>query len=1026
MLLALERVLANPRVVALSLVLIVVAGLNAINTLPRQEDPRITNRNGIVLVRLPGASAERIEALVAEPIERSLREKPEIEHITVNARAGIVALSIELKDSVRRGQADALWTELRDKLRQVPLPAGASAPLLDSERGHAFTWIGALRWDGSHPDILASGRHARELASRLTNLPGTDVVRLYGLPEEEVQVAVDPARAAALGLRVADIARRVQESDAKVASGELNNGEHRLTLEVAGALEQLERVRRIPLLTDQRGITLQLGDLAEVRRDERTPPADYAIVDGERAVVLAVRMLPGYRGDRWTRQLHTLVADFQAELPAELQVDELFVQQRYTKARLSELVGNIMLGFGLIVLVLWLTLGRRAALLVAASLPVTVLFALACMRFTHLPIHQMSVTGLIVALGIMVDNAIVMADTVTRYRRDGMRAIAAAARAVRHLWLPLLGSTLTTVLAFMPIVLMPGPAGEFVGGIALAVSFSLVGSWLISLFIVAPLAGLWLRPEQGHGIRMPRLGQRFRRLLHWVLVRPRRVMAAILTLPLLGFVAGSQLPEQFFPVSDRDMINLELFLPASASIEATRRATAELGTVLAEYPEIESLHWFVGRSAPPFYYNLMDRRDGSPFYAQAMLRATDFRAANRLVDTLQRRLDRDFPRYQVILRRLEQGPPSAAPIELRIVGPDLDLLRSLGDEVRRVALETRDVVQVRDSLGESVPKLWLHADEIGGRLGGMALTELAASLQADLDGRSGGSLLEATEQLPVRVQSAGARSGDIQALQRLDVVLPGGNRPLMALAEARLAPAPALITRRDGERINNIEVYVRDTVLPSVVLERVRSALDAGGFHLPAGYRLEIGGESENRSEAVTKLMGSVSIIAVLLVVTVVMSFNSFRLSLIVFAVAVQAAGLGMLSLALSGYPFGFNCIVAVMGLVGLAVNAAIVILTELRESDAAMAADTAAIEAAVAACTRHISSTTVTTVVGLMPLIFSGGGFWPPFAVVLAGGTVLATLLSLLFVPCAFLLLRQPGAGRLWRARAPEQPLAA
>ena len=249
----------------------------------------------------------------------------------------------------------------------------------------------------------------------------------------------------------------------------------------------------------------------------------------------------------------------------------------------------------------------------------------------------------------------------------------------------------------------------------------------------------------------------------------------------------------------------------------------------------------------------------------------------------------------------------------------------------------------------------------------------------------------------------------VDELDLLPMNLAKGPRPLMAIADTELRPAQAQITRRDGQRVNKVEVYIRDGVLPSVVLGRLRQAMDSEGFALPAGVQIQIGGESENRDKALSKLLSSVSLIVVLMVVAVLMAFNSLRFTLVIFVVAGQAAGLGMLSLSFSGFPFGFTSIVALMGLIGLAVNAAIIILTELKANPRAMAADREAIIASVGECTRHITSTTITTVAGLLPLILGGGGFWPPFAIVLAGGTVLATILSLYFVPAAFLVLRKP-----------------
>jgi len=1007
-----QKLLNNPRMVALAFALIVVAGLAAIASLPRMEDPHMTNRHALVVTMFPGASAERVETLISEPLENVIRRVPEVVHVTSHSSGGVSVIVVQLSDEVYGKENVMLWADIRDKIEQARhlLPSGAGAPVVDSERGHAFTWIGALVWKGEGAgDELRLGRYAEELASRLRSLSGTDLVSIYGAPREEVQVKVDVVKAAAVGLDVPQIAALLNNSDAKTAAGELNNGRQRLSLELEGGFDELERIKRTPLLTLASGGSLQLQDIAKIYRGEPDSPSDFAIIDGQRGVAVASRMLPDRRGDHWTTALQAEVAAFASTLPVEIEVQELFVQERYNDVRLSDLVSNILLGFIFIFVILLYTLGWRSAVIVAVSLPLTMLFSLACMRFFDLPIHQMSVTGLIVALGIMVDNAIVVVDIVMRNRRQGDSSIAAATKALKHLWVPLLGSTLTTVLTFMPIVLMPGPAGEFVGALARAVIFSLAGSWLISLFIIAPIAGRWLAKDQGRGIAHPELDRKFRSLLAWVLERPRRVIVLSTILPLCGFLVIKTLPEQFFPVSDRDMINFELFLPAGSSIQETREATEQVSARIKQHPEVLALNWFVGRNGPSFYYNLKDSRDGSSNYAQAMITMVDFSAANRLVGELQTELDAAFPHYQIIVQRLAQGPPSNAPVELRLYGSELSQLKTMGDQLRRIALETEDVIQVRDSLGEVVPKIWLDVDESEAQRSKVGLKDLSQLLAASVDGVLSSSLLDRTQQIPVRVSGANVKQLSVDKLMSFPLALPTGPRPLSALASVNLRPALARISRRDGQRMNSVDVFVANGVLPAVVLGRIKAKLAAEDFHVPDGYTLQIGGEAEERNNAVGKLLGSVGIIAVLLLVTVLMAFDSFRLTALVFAVAIQSAGMGMLSLWLGQFPFGFTAIIGLMGLMGLAVNAAIVILTELKASPLAMAGNKAEIVETVATCTKHISSTTITTVAGLIPLIFAGGGFWPPFAIVLAGGTVLTTILSLFFVPAAFLVLRKP-----------------
>lgn len=1012
----------NARIIALGLALILVSGLVAIQLLPRQEDPRFGNRHAFVQLFFPGASAERVESLALEPVENALRVLPEVKTLMSSAKAGIGVVVVELDDAIAPEDTDRVWAEVRDKLEEVSkrLPADVAAPVLDKDRLYAYTWIGALVWKGQgEPDLLRLGRYAKELQNRLQGLANTDLVRLHGAPEEQVQVKVDTVRAASVGLDVPRIAGLLSQSDTKTSAGELLSEHYRQSVELVGGYDQLERIRRTPLLSLAEVGSLQLQDIAEVYIGETEKPRDFAIIDGRRAVVIGARSVIDTRADVWTANLEAMVAEFAAELPDEVAVQQLFAQQSYTSVRLSDLVNNILLGFSFIFVILFFTLGWRSAVMVSLSLPVTMLFALAIMNFTGLAIHQMSVTGLIVALGIMVDNAIVVVDQVGRYRRRGFSALAAANKALRHLWMPLLGSTLTTMLTFLPIAMMPGSPGEFVGPLAYTVIYSLLGSWLISLFIIAPICSRWLDERSSEKVLSnTRLAAAYQTLLEFALDKPRRIIALCCLLPVIGFGLAQTLPEQFFPPSQRDMIDIEVFLPASSSVFQTRAVTERLSETLSHYPQVQSLHWFVGASAPKFYYNLKSGQDGSAHYAQALIKLQSYRGVDGFINQLQQELDQQFPTVQINVRKLEQGPPRDAPVELRISGDNLYRLKELGDQLRSIALNTEGVTHVRDSISEVVPKIWLDVDEAEAQRAQVGLRDLSQILSSSIDGVISSSLLDGPEQLPVRVSGLANGPASVDILMSAPLALATGSRPLSALAEVELRPAQAVITRRDGRRVNNIYIFTQAGLLPAVVQGRVQQAMAEQGFRLPAGYKLEIGGDSEARDEAVGKLLGSMGIISVLLVITVVMSFNSFRLSAITFAVAIQSLGLGMLSLWLSGYPFGFTSIIGLMGLMGLAVNAAIVILTELKSSPLAMTGNKVEITGIVMECTRHISSTTLTTVAGLVPLILFGGEFWPPFAIVLAGGTVFTTTLSLIFVPAAFLVLRRPYLAKL----LPEQ----
>jgi len=576
----------NGRLMSLAIILLIVSGLGALSTMPRMEDPRMTNRHASILTRLPGASAERIEVLITEKIEQKLRKISEIKNITSVSRPGISAVKLELNDEVT--DSLPIWSRARDLINDIApqFPPGTLAPTLEDDRSYAFTQLIALSWQGDNDINIASlGRYANDLQNRLRIVPGTDIVNIFGQGKEEVLVEIDQDQSSKLNLSSKLIAQKIQQSDAKVSAGQLVNQQNQMQVELIGAFDSVTRIENIPVKENTSGTVLRLGDIAKVNKSLAWPAQEIAIVNDKPALVVAARMLPSLRIDQWSNNIESTLAIYTKQLPQNIKLEVLFDQNIYTEKRLGDLIGNIALGFALISVVLLVTLGWRSAAIVAASLPLTVLFTLSVMNFFGIPIHQMSVTGLVVALGIMVDNAIVMTDTIQTKRQEGVGRLDSVGYAIKHLWLPLLGSTITTILAFMPLILMPGAAGEFVGGIAYSVIFSLIGSYVISHTIVAGLAGRFIPKGIAFenssknkvaskwyqvGIHLPKINSLFVKTLHHALFYKKTTVIAVFCLPLLGFILSKQLSEQFFPPSDRDMFQIELFMPSQSSIINTQ------------------------------------------------------------------------------------------------------------------------------------------------------------------------------------------------------------------------------------------------------------------------------------------------------------------------------------------------------------------------------------------------------------------------------------------------------------------------
>ncbi len=967
-----------------------------------------------MLAPYPGATPEQIEALVARPIEQELRTIAEIDVLESTSRQGIAVLSLELSDAVTN--VTPVWSRVRDKLSDVApsLPEGVQTPELLDDRGYAFSIVAALRWTlDTPPNPQLMERYAERLEDQLRQVAGTEYTHRFGVAGEQVEVMVDPLELNALGLSVGQLAGAIEASDGRRTAGEVVTQGHRLTVGLSGEFDALDRLREINVTTQQ-GQSVKLGEIAELRRGVQDPPSAVALLNGERAVFVGARMVPGQRIDAWVERAQAQLAAFDDELPIGLAVEEVFEQASYTNQRLSDVAISLLMGLVLVVAILFLTMGWRSALTVGLAIPATALLTLALFKPLGMEIHQMSIIGIIVALGLMVDNAIVMTNALRERFLQGDSALAATRDALRHLAVPLLASTLTTILAFMPIVLMPGPAGEFVGPLAMAVMVALVSSYLISLLLVPALSPMLLakvaaKPPAPRDNIMKRA---FRGTIRSTLRHPVAAMVITLCVPVGGIALMPTLDVAFFPLADRDQFHIEVRLPAASSIAKTEALAHEVESMVRELPGVVRVSSFIGESAPMMYYNVLTNEDNNPAFLHLIVDTVSLEATNQQVPGLQQSLDKRFPQAQSVVRKYEQGSPFKAPIELRVYGDDLEVLSSLGLELAGLMHQLPQVTHVRAGMQRDLPRLVLDVDHTALSDAGLTTQSLAEQVGAALSGQSAGMLLEDTQQLPVRVRYADGWRTDAEQLAALRLVSDqvAEGLPLAAVAESDLAPSWSVITRRNAERVQLVQGYLVADALPAVSMAqldaKLQAALENGELTLPAGYRIETGGEAAERDEAVGKLLASVVLLVIAMVATVVLAFNSFRRAAIVFIAGAQAMGMGIVALLMSGHAFGFVIIVGIMGLVGVAINATIIIIAAFDDDPAARQGDIDAMLAVISGPTsRHIVSTTITTFAGLIPLMVAAGGLWPPFAQTVGFGLLLATLVSFFFTPALYRL---------------------
>ena len=1012
----------NRRLLILLMALIAVAGLSSFYILPRMEDPVLTKRSALVQTRFPGADATRVESLVSERIEEELREIDEIKELRSISRSGMSTITIELRDDVY--EVDEVWSRIRDKIddARVEFPSGAKEPDFEEMDVKAYALIVALVWDNPNPvNYAVLRRSAKQLEDRLRAVSGTEDIDTFGDPDEEILVEIQPDRVATLGLSVEQIAQQVEASDAKLTAGLLRGQKSDLLIDVDSELDSLARIARTPVQFGSEGHSVQLGDIATIHKGVAQPLSSLVVADGKPAVTLGMFVRDSMRIDHWSQEAKNVIREFEQSLADDVQVQMLFDQNRYVEARLSGLIWNLLFGGLAVIVVIVFMMGWRNALVIGTALPLSAFMVLAGLRMLDIPIHQMSVTGLIIALGLLIDNAIVVVDEVRSKLHARMAPEDAVISTVRHLAVPLLGSTLTTALAFAPIALMPGPAGEFVGSIAISVILAICSSFFLAMTVIPAIAALFADPEEdpetGHwwqvGFSHAGLRNAYSKSLDLLFSKPLLGVGLGCILPISGFIVAGSLPEQFFPPADRDQINIELELSAHASLAETRETIAAIREVVLEHPQVRGIEWFLGESAPQFYYNIIAKRENSSNFAQALVQLNSAHGGRQLIHELQQELDRKVPHSRVLVRQLEQGPPFDAPIEVRLFGPDLHQLSQSGDELRSILSKTPDVLHHKAELADPLPKLTLKIDEEQARLAGLDHAEISRQLNAALEGTLGGSILEETEELPVRIRVPHDRRGSLENIASLQLIsskkTPDGQAqyvPLTAIADVKMSSEIAAISHFNGERMNEVQAYIKAGVLPAKVLADFQKRLQQAGYELPPGYRLEWGGEASKRDDAVGNLMANVGVLMVLMVATLVLSFSSFRVAGLVGAVGILSIGLGLGMLWLFGFPFGFMAIVGSMGLAGVAINDAIVVLAELRANPQASKGDRGVVRDVVLRSTRHVVATSLTTVAGFIPLVLAGGGFWPPLAITIAGGVGGATLLALYFIPSAYILV--------------------
>ena len=997
--------------------LVVIAGIFAFQSLPKAQDPGFIVRTAVITTRFPGASPERVELLVTDKIEKKIQEMPEIDSITSESRTGISLIYANFKESYKVMRP--IFDDLRRKVNTVTadLPQGTQAPEVNDEFGDVFGSVYTLSGDGfSYAELK---NVADELRDELLKEPDIAKVTIHGAQQEVIFVEYNNARLSELGLSPQQLSASLAAVNILSSGGDILSGRERITLEPSGNFESIEDLQRTVIQLPG-GALVYLEDIVDIYRGYKDPPRSVSRVNGEPTLAIAVAMRDGGDILKLGERLDVLMPELASRYPWGINIDKVWFQ--------ADLVDNVVKAFSsslgqaivIVILVMVAFLGLRTGLVVGSLIPTTVIASVFTMQIFDITINQISLTALIIALGLLVDNAIVIVESIVVRRERGENAVTAAIESGKELSTPLLISSLTTAAAFMPIALAKSAVGEYTSDIFYVVSIALLSSWLLAMTFVPMLTTVALRVEpskdNGEDPFDGRWYAYYRNLLSLSLRCQYRFFAVIVGLFLIAIVGLGLVRQQFIAPSEDPVFSAKLELPLGTSIETSQQVIADVDTFIRDTyfapasgePRIRNWLTFIGEGGPRFQLSL-NPPNPNPANSFVIANTIGPDDVDVVIAGIEDYVHDHHPDLAAQVKRLENGPPVDYPIIVRISGDDFDALYSIADQVIGFLYGLPQVSVAKNSWGLQTKKLTVDVDQELARRSGVTSEDVAYSLQAGLTGIDLTQYREDDELIPVTLRTIAADRQDFSKLDGLTVYSQstGSSVPLKQVANVELTFEPGIIERRDRDRTLSLNVQLKTGATAAEVADVLVPWLEEVQPRWPAGHDFEIGGETEESGDANASIVAELPMAGMFILLLLVWQFNSLRRPLIILA-TIPLGLIGVtFGLLVANSTFGFFTILGLISLSGIIINNAIVLLDriaiEIRDFGRTQA------DAVMIACQqrmRPILLTTATTVLGMTPLLWGATAMFKTMAITIIFGLAFATGLTLLVVPVLYAML--------------------
>ena len=982
------------------MILAVAAGIFSYIKLGRNEDPSFVIKTMVVQAAWPGATIDETLNQVTERLERTLQETPKLDFIRSFTRPGLTTIFVNLKGSATAKEVPDIWYHVRKSIGDMrgTLPAGVIGPGFNDDFGDTFGIIYGFTADGFNERELRD--HVEDIRSKLLHVPDVSKIEILGAQDERIFVEFSTQELANLGLNRAAVVAALQAQNVVQPAGLIETGDEILSVRVSGSFGSEQDILATNLAVG--GRMVRLGDIATVRRGFADPPQPMFRVNGQPAIGLAIAMRDGgdilALGSNIKKAMDAATAD----LPLGIQPHLVADQAVTVDSAISEFMRSLVEAVAIILAVSFVALGVRAGLVVALAIPLTLVIVFAAMLIVHIDMQRISLGALIIALALLVDDAMTTIDATLTRLKAGDTKVEAASFAYRTYAFAMLAGTLVTIAGFIPVGFAASSAGEYTFSLFAVVAIALIASWFVAVIFAPVLGAAILKPPAPGGSTEPGFVFRTYRSLLTFAIRMRWLtIAATVGLFIVSFLALPLIPSQFFPSSDRPELLVDLTLPQNASIYASESLADRFDAMLKGDKDVERWSTYIGRGAIRFYLPLNVQLPNS-FFSQAVIVAKDVPARERLKVKLEKALANDFPSAISRVYPLELGPPVGWPIQYRVSGPDISEVREIASKLGGVVSANSNAVNMSFDWMEPTRQVRIVINQDEARLLGLSSQSIAAALNTVLTGSPITQVRDGIYLVDVVLRANDEQRTSLDGLRSLQISIPGGRTvPLSQFATFDYGQDYSLVWRRDRTPTLTVQADVAPGVLPETVVTGLAPGVEALAKTLPPGFRIDVGGTAEESAKSQASVIAMVPIMLLVMLTVLMFELRSFQRLFLVLTVAPLGLIGVVLALLLSNRPLGFVAILGILALIGMITKNAVILIGQI-ESERGAGKDvwTSAVDAASARF-RPILLTAVSTVLGLIPI--APTVFWGPMAFAIMGGLLVATVLTLVFLPTLY-----------------------